>query len=76
MVELTKWTQKYLIAHKQQLGGKSKATVQPRRPDMKKSTQSKPDSSEGHQMSLQCYRCQGFGHKGSTNSNRALYRAA
>ena len=63
LVEL--WAQKYLIAHKQQLGGKSKATVQPRRADQKKSTQSKPDSSQGRQRSLQCYRCQGFGHRQS-----------
>ena len=32
LVELTTWAQKYLIAHKEQLG-KSKATVQPRRAD-------------------------------------------
>ena len=44
LVELTTWAQKYLIAHKEQLG-KSKATVQPRRVDQKKTTQSKPDSS-------------------------------
>ena len=35
LVELTTWAQKYLIAHKEQLG-KSKATVQPRRVDQKK----------------------------------------
>ena len=34
LVELTTWAQKYLIAHKEQLG-KSKATVQPRRADQK-----------------------------------------
>ena len=62
--ELTTWAQKYLIAHKEQLG-KSKATVQPRRADQKKTTQSKPDSSQGRQRSLQCYRCHGFGHKQS-----------
>ena len=45
LVELTTWAQKYLIAHKEQLG-KSKATVQPRRADQKKTTQSKPDSSQ------------------------------
>ena len=39
LVELTTWAQKYLIAHKEQLG-KSKATVQPRRVDQKKTTQS------------------------------------
>ena len=43
LVELTTWAQKYLIAHKEQLG-KSKATIQPRRVDQKKTTQSKPDS--------------------------------
>ena len=42
LVELTMWAQKYLIAHKEQLG-KSKATVQPRREDQKKTTQSKLD---------------------------------
>ena len=64
LVELTLWAQKYLIAHKEQLG-KSKATVQPRRADQKKTTQSKPDSSQGRQRSLQCYRCHGFGHRQS-----------
>ena len=37
LVELTTWAQKYLIAHKEQLG-KSKATVQPRLVDQKKTT--------------------------------------
>ena len=64
LVELTTWAQKYLIAHKGQLG-KSKATVQPRRVDLKKTTQSKPDSSQGRQRLLQCYRCRGFGHRKS-----------
>ena len=64
LVELTTWGQKYFIAHKEQLG-KSKATVQPRRADQKKTTQSKPDSSQGRQRSLQCYRCHGFGHRQS-----------
>ena len=64
LVELTTWAQKYLIAHKEQLG-KSKATVQPRRADQKKTTQSKPDSSQGRQRLLQCYRCRGFGHRQS-----------
>ena len=45
LVELTTWAQKYLIAHKEQIG-KSKASVQPRRADQKKTTQSKPDSSQ------------------------------
>ena len=64
LVELTTWAQKYLIAHKEQLG-KSKATVQPRRADQKKTIQSKPDSSQWRQRSLQCYRCHGFGHRQS-----------
>ena len=64
LVELTTWVQKYLVAHKEQLG-KSKATVQPRCVDQKKATQSKPDSSQGCQRSLQCYRCCGFGHRQS-----------
>ena len=64
LVELTTWAQKYLIAHKEQLG-KSKSTVQPRRVDQKKMTQSEPDSSQGRQRSLQCYRCHGFGHRQS-----------
>ena len=64
LVELTTWAQKYLIAHKEHLG-KSKATVQPRRVDQKKTTQSKPDSSQGRQRLLQCYRCRGFGHRQS-----------
>ena len=33
--------------------------------DQKKSTQSKPDSSQERQRSLPCYRCQGFGHRQS-----------
>ena len=53
LVELTTWAQKYVIAHKQQLGGKSKATVQPRHTDQKKSTQSKQNLSQGRQRSLQ-----------------------
>ena len=53
LVELTTWAQKYLIAHKEQLC-KSKATVQPRHADQKKTIQSKPDSSQGRQRSLQC----------------------
>ena len=64
LVELTTWAQKYLIAHKEQLG-KSKATVQPRRADQKKTTQSKPESSQGPQRLLQCYHCHGFGHRQS-----------
>ena len=53
-----------MIAHKEQLG-KSKATVQPRCADQKKTIQSKPDSSLGRQRSLQCYRCRSFGHRQS-----------
>ena len=64
LVELTTCAQKCLIAHKEQLG-KSKATVQPRCVDQKKTTQSKPDSSQGRQRLLQCYRCRGFGHRQS-----------
>ena len=64
LVELTTWAQKYLIAHKEQLG-KSKATIQPRRADQKKTTQFKPDLSQGRQRSLQCYRCHDFGHRQS-----------
>ena len=64
LVELTMWAQKYLIAHKEQLG-KSKTTVKPRHADQKKWIQSKPDSSQGRQRSLQCYRCKGFGHRQS-----------
>ena len=65
LVELTTWAQKYLKAHKQLLGGNSKATVKPRCADQKKSTQSKPDSSQVRRRALQCYRCQGFGHRQS-----------
>ena len=64
LVELTTWAQKYLVAHKEQLG-KSKATVQPRHADQKRTTQSKPDSSQGRQRLLRWYRCQGFGHRQS-----------
>ena len=70
MAKLTTWAHKYLIAHKQQLGGKSKAIVQPRRADQKKLTQSKPGSSQGRQRSLQCYRCQGFGHRQSKSCTK------
>ena len=40
-VELTTWAQQYLIAHKQQLAGKTKSTVQPKRAEQRKLTQSK-----------------------------------
>ena len=64
LVQLTTWAQKYLIAHKEELG-KSNATVQPRCADQKKTIQSKPDTSQGRQRSLQCYRCHSFGHRQS-----------
>ena len=63
MVELTTWAQKYQIAHKQQLGDKTKYTVQPKPAEQKKPTQSKLDTTQGRQRSLQCYRCQGCGHR-------------
>ena len=65
LVEFTTWAQKYLIAHKEQLGDHSKAMVQPRCADQKKLTQSLLDSSQGRQRLLQCYRYQDFGHRQS-----------
>ena len=59
-VELTTWAQQYLIAHKQQLGGKTKPTVQPKHVEQRKPTQSKLDTTQGRQRSLQCYRCQAY----------------
>ena len=44
------------MAHKQHLGGKCNTTVQRRRAEKKKSIKCKPDSSQGRQRSLQCYR--------------------
>ena len=44
LVELTASAPQYLIACKQQLGVKSKTTVQPRCEEQRKSTQSKPDT--------------------------------
>ena len=41
LVELTTLAQQYPIAHKQQLGGKTKSTVQPKRAEQRKHTQSK-----------------------------------
>ena len=41
LVGLTIWAHRYLIAHKQQLGGKSKTTVQPRRVDQKNTVQTR-----------------------------------
>ena len=46
LVELTTWAQQYLIAHKQQLGGMAKSTVQPKRAQLRKPTQSKLDMPE------------------------------
>ena len=65
LVELTTWAQQYLIAHKQQLGGKTKSTVQPKHAEQRKLTQSKLDTTQGRQKSLQCYKCQGYGHRQS-----------
>ena len=59
LVELTEWGQQYLIAHKLQ------HTVQLTRDKQRKPTQSKPDVIQGHQRSLQSYRCQGYGHRQS-----------
>ena len=53
LVELTTWAQQYLIAHKQQLGGKTKSTVQPKRAEQRRQTQSKLDTPQGRQRSLQ-----------------------
>ena len=64
LVELTTWAQQYLIAHKRKLGGKRNAKAQPRRADQKK-LKPKPDSLQGRQRSLQCYRSKGFGHRQS-----------
>ena len=54
LVELTTWAQHYLIAHKQQLGGKAKSTIHPKRAEQRKPTQSKLDTTQGRQRSLQC----------------------
>ena len=40
LVELETWAQQYLIAHKQQLRGKAKSTVQPKGAKQRKPTQS------------------------------------
>ena len=53
----------YLIAHKQQLGGKTKSAVQSKRAEQRKPTQSTLDTTQGRQRSLQCYSCQGYGHR-------------
>ena len=41
LVELATWAQQYLIAHKQQLGGKTKSTVQPKCAEQRRQTKSK-----------------------------------
>ena len=43
-------------------GVKSQTTAQPKRAEQNKKTQSKPGMIEGRQWSLQCHRCQGYGH--------------
>ena len=65
LLERGAWAQQYLVAHKQQLQGKSESTVQPKRAEQRKLTQSKLDATQGRQRSLQCYRCQGYGHRQS-----------
>ena len=65
LVELTTWSQQYLIAHKQQLGSKTKSTVQLKHAEQRKPTQFKLDTTQGRQRSLQCYRCQGYGQRQS-----------
>ena len=65
LVELTTWAQPYLVAHKQQLGGKTKSTVQPKCTEQRKPTQSKLDTAQERQRLLQCYRSQGYGHRQS-----------
>ena len=40
LVDLTTWAQQYLIAHRQQLEGKTKSTVQPKHTEKRKPTQS------------------------------------
>ena len=51
LVELTTWAQQYLITHKQQFGGKTKSTVQPKRAEQGKPTQPKLDTTPGRQRS-------------------------
>ena len=64
LVELATWGQQYLNAHKE-LAGKTKSTVQPKSAEQRRHTQSKLDTTQGRQRSLQCYRCQGYGHRQS-----------
>ena len=70
LAEVTAWAQQYLIAHKQQLGSKTTSTVQPKRAEQRKPTQSKPDTTQGRQRSLQYYRCQGYGHRQSKHPTK------
>ena len=65
LVELTTFAQQYLITHKQHLGGKPKSTVQTKRTEQRRQTQFKLDTTQRRQRSLQCYRCQGYGHRQS-----------
>ena len=62
---MTTWAQQYLIANKQQLGGKAKCTVQPKCAEQRKQTQSKLDTTQGRQRLLQFYRCPGYAHRQS-----------
>ena len=71
LVELTTLAQQYLITHKQQLGGKTKSTVQPKCAERRRQTQSKLDTTQGWKRSLQCYRCQGYGHRQSEYPTKA-----
>ena len=52
-----------MIAHKQQLRGKTKSTVQSKCAEQRRQTQSKLDTIQRCQRSLQCYRCQGYGYR-------------
>ena len=65
LVELTTWALQYLIGHKQQLGGNTKSTVQPKRSEQRKKSQSKLDMTHGRQRSLLCYRRHSYGHRQS-----------
>ena len=49
LVELTTLAQQYLIAHKQHFGDKTKSTVQPKRAEQRRQTQSKLDTTQGRQ---------------------------
>ena len=65
LVELATRAQQYLISHKQQLGNKTKSSVQPKHVKQRRQTQSKLDTTQGRNGSLQWYRCQGYGHRQS-----------